>query len=226
MNHHYLLLIVINVSIPRTRSISDLGVTYSSDFSFSDHIHSTVLKANRLLGFIYRSSKSHFNLNSLKILFESLVVPILTYASVIWSPYTDKESKLLEGVYHRFLRYLCYLSGHPMDFKDHDYSFAIHQFKIPSIQNLHDYYDFLTVFKTINDITKVSRLKELFTRRTLSYNIREPRILEEYHFKSDFLHHSSIPRTIRKWNKLPSEMRSLNSVGIFKSSIKSYIYKF
>ena len=113
-----------------------------------------------------------------------------------------------------------------MGFTDHDYSSAIQRFRIPSFPHLHDYYDLLTVFKTLTGLIRAPQLKNLFITRSLTYDIRLQRNLIESQYKLDFLHHSSIPRIIRKWNMLPSDIRSLDSVGLFKKKVKTHIYNF
>ena len=162
----------------------------------------------------------------MKLLYESLVVPTLTYASVVWSPHTDLDFNLLESVHHRFLRYLCYLNGHPMHYNDHNYKHIISKYRVPSIRNLHDYHDLLVVFKIVNNIISIESLRNLFTSRSLTYGIRQPRDLEEYIFKFDFLFQSSIPRIIRKWNLISNDIKLARSVSVFKNNLKCYIFKF
>ena len=215
-----------NYSINRVHEITDLGVTYSSQFDFSSHKYNITSRSCQLLSFIHRTTRDFFNLNSFIHLYESLVVPILTYGSCIWSPYTDVNSKLLEGVHHKLIRYLCFRSGEPMNFTDHIYERAISKFKIPPIKHLHNYHDCLLVFKVKNSITNCPDLSQLFTPRESHYNVRNLREFSNPCGSQNYIHFSSIPRMRRLWNSLPSDISSSRNICSFKSKIKLYLFKF
>ncbi|CAB4007706.1 Hypothetical predicted protein, partial [Paramuricea clavata] len=50
----------------------DLGITISNDLKWNKQVHSTVLKANMMLGFIQRSASDINNIQVCKILYLSL----------------------------------------------------------------------------------------------------------------------------------------------------------
>ena len=210
----------------RVAEFSDLGILYSSSFDFTAHLISTVSKASKILGFIYRSTKFFFNFESLSLLYKSLVVPILTYGSVIWSPYTDCNNTLLESVHHKVLRYLCFKSGQPMSFSDHDYGNAIERFKLPTIKDTHRYHDCLTVFKILNGYINCTDLSILFSPRIIPHDVRPTRNLSEFHYKVDYLHASSIPRMCRTWNSVSSSIKDTAVISQFKSSLKNHLFSF
>ena len=68
--------------------VKDLGVIVSSDLTWSKHIEAIVAKANKTLGLIKRLLKDTSDLKVRKILYCTLVRPILEYACNLWSPYT------------------------------------------------------------------------------------------------------------------------------------------
>ncbi|XP_054283520.1 uncharacterized protein LOC129000582 [Macrosteles quadrilineatus] len=100
-------------SIPRVTSTKDLGVIFSSDLSFDEHINSIVSKANRLVGFISRSTKGMNNPSALKTLYCAMVRQCLEYASPIWTPYTVGGRTRLEAIQERFLRLVGVCQGYP-----------------------------------------------------------------------------------------------------------------
>ena len=73
--------------IERTYSYKYLGVTISSNLSWSEHIHAICTKAKRLLGFLYRHFYSNANTSSLLKLYISLIRPHLEYACQVWHPH-------------------------------------------------------------------------------------------------------------------------------------------
>lgn len=111
------------VDLGRATSVTDLGVTFDSRLSFSDHIINSTKAALRTLGFIVRTTKPFFYTESILPLYYSFVRSKLEYASVVWSPYYFRYLHLLEGVQRRFLKYLYFkLSGlYPPQGCSHDY---------------------------------------------------------------------------------------------------------
>ncbi|KAF0748299.1 Uncharacterized protein FWK35_00027038 [Aphis craccivora] len=76
--------------------------------------------ALRTLGFVMRLAKDFGHKSSLKVLYCSIVRPILEYGAVIWDPHTAVNARKLERVQRRFFRFASYLLG--IDSPPHDYS--------------------------------------------------------------------------------------------------------
>ena len=64
---------------------------------------------------------------TIKILYFTLVRPVLEYNSTIWNPHTQNLVYLIEKVQNKFLRYLMYKINIPTQNFDHDY---------PTVQSL------------------------------------------------------------------------------------------
>ena len=77
-------------SLQQVARISDLGITVSSDLSWSKHIQVTVAKANKTLGLIKRICRDIHDPTTRRFLYCSLVRPKMEYASNVWSPNTIK----------------------------------------------------------------------------------------------------------------------------------------
>ena len=78
--------------------MKDLGILYISDLSFSNHVCYAINKAKKKLGFIIRSTSDFTRPSSVISLFKSLVSPILSYSTQIWSQSTQNEQYELERV--------------------------------------------------------------------------------------------------------------------------------
>ena len=109
----------------------------------------TCSKALNLLVFTYRNSKSFSSASSLIALYKSLVLPVLTYTSIIWTPYTVDSINKLEAIQHRLLRHLAYRFHVPMNRFDRDFSSVSKYFHIRTIKSAHDQYDTVFVFKLL-----------------------------------------------------------------------------
>lgn len=89
--------------LERVSQQRDLGVVFDPNLSFSSHIASKIEGAQRVAGFISRNTKK-FKIEVSLHLFDSLVVPILEYASIIWSPQYNVWVTLIERVQRKFLK--------------------------------------------------------------------------------------------------------------------------
>ena len=80
-------------------SFKYLGITLTSNLSWSTHINETCSKAKKMLGHIYR--QFYYNTFSLLIkLYLTLILPILMYSSSVWDPYSILNINKLEKVQH------------------------------------------------------------------------------------------------------------------------------
>ena len=87
-----------------------LGCLITSDLRLTNHINSICGKANKTLGF----QRRNLNIGSTTTkqnAYNSLVRPIVEYASTVWDPYTQKDIRTLEMVQRRGARYVCNKHG-------------------------------------------------------------------------------------------------------------------
>lgn len=129
--------------LERVSEIKDLGVIFDSNLNFISHINYISLKSSKLLSFITRQSIDFKNPSTFRILYLTLVRPILLYASPIWTPRYCTHSKKIESIQHRFLRIIAYKMGCPLDRFDHNYSEIALKVNICSLESLRIYYDIL-----------------------------------------------------------------------------------
>lgn len=81
----------------------DLGVLLDMKLSFIDHISMMIGKARAVLGFVKRWAREFIDPYITRLLYISLVRPILEYASIIWNPYYRCHSDSIESVQKQFL---------------------------------------------------------------------------------------------------------------------------
>ena len=122
------------------QSYKYLGVVVSSDLSWSSHIQLVCMKANKILGLIYRNFAKYTSDSSV-ILNKALVRPHLEYAAQVWSPYMVKDIELLEKV-QRFAR-IC-SRNYNLSYEE-----LLDLYKIPSLQNRHSFLSLCTFYNII-----------------------------------------------------------------------------
>ena len=148
--------------------MKDLGVFFSSDFTFDYHIKNMVRKGLNLSAWILRTFKTRTTF-TMKILLKTLLIPILEYASIIWSPHKQHLINLIESVQRNFTRRFSEfqeideITGLPTC--NTDYHQRLKTLKIYSLQRRRERYMILFLYKIIIgtypnpgfDLTSVTR---------------------------------------------------------------------
>ena len=78
-------------------SIKDLGVIIQNDLQYNQHIVQLVAKANKVSEWAQRTIRSRDTL-SMKIILKQVIIVVLDYASIIWSPIAIYHFDLLQNV--------------------------------------------------------------------------------------------------------------------------------
>ena len=103
LNFHTLSMVM--QGVPRNNTVRDLGVIFSSNLSWSDHINAIVHKGYSTLHLLCRAFPSTTPVKAKKLLFTSSILPKLTYCSPIWRPYLIKDIVMLERIQKRATKY-------------------------------------------------------------------------------------------------------------------------
>ena len=106
--HTYL---VNSFPLQRVAEVRDLGIVLDSKLTFSAHITSSITKANRALGQLFRSFQTglpgqKLDRKALLAAYYANVRSILEYGSVVWSGAARTHLKRLERAQHKFLMWL------------------------------------------------------------------------------------------------------------------------
>ena len=208
-----------NVSHPQ---VKDLGVIVSSDLTWSKHIEAIVAKANKTLGLIKRLLKDTSDLKVRKILYCTLVRPILEYASNLWSPYTAKHRKLIENVQRRATKFIL---NYP---KDLNYADRLIKIKMLPLEFRRDISDLCLVFKSRNGAitTDVNNFINTYKPGYKSRNYDENNYNLILKHRQDYFRNSFFIRSVELWNSLPSHVKSSSTFSSFKGHLhKLYLAK-
>ena len=104
-------LLVNNTVLHMAKEFKYLGVTFSSDASWTPHINTICLKSRKLVGMLFRKFYCHTDSHSLLKLYLSTVRPHLEYASSVWDPYLKKNIEAIEHV-QKFALKVCLKDWH------------------------------------------------------------------------------------------------------------------
>ena len=131
--------------LEHVQSSKYLGLTISSDLSWSAHIISTCSKARKLIGLLYRRFYSNTTSESLLELYRVIVRPHLEYAATVWDPHKLKDVKSLEDT-QKFALRMCLKEW------SCDYQEVLELSSFPTLQNRRCYQKLTTLFKIVNHL--------------------------------------------------------------------------
>ena len=202
-------------------SEKDVGVTFSKDLKFNQHISNIIKKSNQLTGLIKRSF-TYTDKHMLLKLYKSIVRPHLEYANVIWHPFYKNQLEALEKVQRRYTKFIPGLS-------EKSYYERLVELKLPSIKYRQLRGDLIQTFKIIHNIDNLncSDFFDFNVNKTRNSNLKLQKEYAKTNSRKNFL---SL-RIFDAWNALSETTRTVDTVLKFKICIdrelkdSMYIYE-
>ena len=222
-------------SITKKESLMDLGITFDQDARFKTHILNITAKGHRMAAWATRVFTTRATDTMLTIL-KSLIVRLMEYACIIWSPADSYHIDLLERVQRRFTSkmaiFLSYDDSLDMPICTVHYHERLKQLKIYSLERRRDRYSILYLYKIIlgmvpNPGLSISHNPRTGTQVKPKYNSKRsvPRSTQTTRNASFFV------RAPIMYNNLPLELRNhaqsaeptKESVNTFKSLLDKHL---
>ena len=85
------------------------------------------------------------------------------YGSVVWNNINLGQSKKIESIRRKFLRYASGRIGYPMDFRDHDFQFTSRRFKVCTLISARKCNDLIFLYKLFNSNFLCDELIEFYS---------------------------------------------------------------
>ena len=191
-------------------SEKDLGVIFDKNLYFDEHIYTTVNKANKLIGIIYRSF-SYLNVTMLITLYKTLIRPILEYGNCIWSPLFKRQSIILEKVQRRATRLLMELQGL-------SYADRLLFLKLPTLKYRRTRGDLIQLYKIVHGLDNVD-YNSFFRYSQIDFTRGDRYKIYVSGTSTSLRHNYFVSRTVSIWNKLKFETKDSKTINSFKKSI-------
>lgn len=206
-------------------SMRDLGVIFSSDLSFDRHISHITTSAFKKLGFINRSCKLFSDVQTLKLLYCSLVRPQLEFASIIWSPFYSNRSALLEKIQHCFLRRISYKLGKPMSILDHDYDHVMKEINFLTLKDRRVLLDLVFISKIVNGSIDCSELLERIGLHVPGRTLRSNQLFSLEAHRTSYGMHKPLNRLCSLANDFAAhiDLFNMNPNAIKRALIRCFI---
>lgn len=192
-----------------TEHEKDVGVIFSPNLKFDEHINTIINKANQLIGLIKRSF-THIDQNFLIKLYKSIVRPHLEYANVIWHPMYKRQLKLIEKVQRRFTKII-------PNFKDLTYNERLKRLRLPSIKYRQIRADLIQTYKIIHRIDNLtcSDFFNFSNNQTRNSKLKLFKEQATTNVRRNFLTN----RVNNYWNSLSELTRDASNINEFKNGI-------
>ena len=204
-------IIMMNQQIQDVQFHKHLGVYFSSDCSWHQHIDYIKQKAWTRLN-IMRKLKFDLDRKSLETIYISFIRPILEYADIIWDNCSQQEKQELEKIQTEAARV------------------ATGATKLVSIQKLYEEvcwerletrrwkHKLVLFHKMYHNITPqyLSSLVPPLVQNVSRYNLRNADNLQTIHSRTTQYCNSFLPSVVRDWNSLPYADRNVDSTDSFK----------
>lgn len=203
-----------NTNVARQNIVKDLGVLLDSKLSFTDHYDCIISKANKAMGFIFRTIKPLRNPSSILTLFFALVRSIVEYCSVIWSPFYKTHIDRIEAIQRRFLRYLSAKFG--LRRKLSNYEARLEHFKVSTLQSRRNVASLSTLYKIINSVWDAEDLLGHFSFNTVGSK-RTQKLFSIPLCRNNVSHNNPVFQMCRTYNSICKEL------DIFSLSHSSYL---
>ena len=202
---------MMGVNLEEKSEITYLGINIQSNLSWNSQTQHAVSKASRILNFIMRNFHPASKTVKEK-LYTTLVRPHLEYGSVAWSPHLSKNIAAIEKVQRRAARFVC------GDFsKRSSVSKMLADLKWSSLEERRESNQLTYLYKIINNVVFINPpvLKPKISRLRRGNSVQ----FDEITAKTDTYLQSFLPKTVRKWNKLPQEIVSAPNHNQFRAKI-------
>lgn len=206
----------INIDIDGNRvshyqNIKLLGVRIDSQLTFNVHISEICKKASQRVGVMIRLRNLIPTTAKLQ-LYKAAVLPYLTYCSTVWHFCRGSDARKVEHVQERGLRAV---------FRDWNanYRQLLEWAKLPTLVNRR-LQDIATIMYKVKFKLAPSYIQDLFSANHTVYNLRVKEFTIPRFNSINYGRHSLRYLGPVLWAKLPSRIRTLNSLAGFKRAVR------
>ena len=190
-----------------------LGIIIDQHLTWNEHISYITTKANKVKCFLQRNLKP-CPTTVKTICYKSLIRSILDYASIIWSPHTQKNIQAVESVQRRSARFVTNTYSPYASVTN-----LLTNLGWKPLSDRRNELRLLMFYKVVHHLVDINA-DNLLLPQSSTHTTRghDKRFLQQSTRVNAYLH-SFFPNTIKLWNSLPHEVVHLTHFTDFKDSI-------
>ena len=201
--------------------VRDLGVTMSSDGSFSEHIRKICQSARNMCAWICRT----FSDRSQELMlttWKSLILPIVDYCSQLWCPLKKGDIQMIEQIQKSFTR--------KISIGKRDYWERLRHLRIYSLERRRERYRIIYVWKILENMvpnltTEQNQIKSCSTPRHGRRCIVPPLSRSSSSRVKSLREGTLCVNGAQLFNILPEQLRNLTNVelSVFKGKLDEFL---
>ena len=207
---------ICNHAVEQVREEKDLGVVVDEELKFRKQAADAVTKANRVLGTIRRSF-ANLDIQTIPLLYKTLVRPLLEYGNAIWGPHNKEDQRMVERVQRRATKLVAEIRELP-------YAERLEALKLPSLQYRRRRGDVLLMYQVANGLLGLS-WDDFFEQPTTRTTRGHPLKVAKPHAQTRARRNHWSIRTINDWNTLPASIITARTLNEFKNGLDKYWYR-
>jgi len=211
-----------NTIIEQVRATKYLGLFPDSSLTWTEHVSKLCSKLAPKVG-ILRRLRHVISTDCLKMIYQSTVQSLIDYCITVWGFSSNRNLDLVQRLQNRAARII--LGNYSREVRGIDLVKDLGWF---NVRQRRDYFTGILVYKALNGLS-TEYMSDLFTyvrdvnlcnTRSASDNTLTIPKVNKHVFSQSI--QVSGPRT---WNRVPSEVRTSNSLCSFKTSLSNYLLK-
>ena len=204
-----------STSLERVDTIRDLGVLIDSKLTFLPHIENCCSKALQILGFIKRNTNDFKNINAIKLLYVTLVRPILENCSVVWNPQCVTYLDKINRVQKRFLRYIAFKMRIPTT--NLDYCLLEKKLNLQNINKRLTNNDIVFCYKIIHNLVDCPGLLDKIQFHVPSRTLRVANTFQVPFHRTSYGQNSPITRMMRSADSFDGDLFNISLLSLKQS---------
>ena len=192
-----------------------LGIMIDDKLNFNVHVKGICLKMSRSCGVVFKLSQ-FLPGRILKMLYNSIVLPCLVYCIEIWGSTSNVNMRRISRLQDRVVKLL----------GDGDLVATYKENNILPVNSLYKYFTLIKFYQQYilkrnenlnSNFVALEPIHEYPTRFSESLCLNTPNI------NRSKIYYSFLYRGVTFWNELPSHLRTITSLPVFKKNIKKYL---
>jgi len=197
----------------------DLGLLTNDHLSWNSHVDAITNKANRILGMLRRTCRGWKDIETLMVLYCTLVRSQVEYGSVVWSPHTARNIDKLERIQRRGTKFI-------LRKRNFTYDERLKCLNLLSLEKRRYLFDVTFLYKALSGYLNVDVFPFLnFYSQDDAHRFRH---VDDYSLKTNFARTTTFKNTyfnriVEMWNSIPLGIRLSPSCAVFKSGMKKFL---
>ena len=207
-------LIMSGTPLEEVQSHKHLGLTFSKDLDWREHIENLVTKTNQTLGVI-NALKFKLDRNTLEKLYYAFIRSKLEYGNIVWDDCSQELIDLLEQVQYRASKIV---SG-AIHRTSHD--FVYNELGWETLEQRRKKQRLKVFYKAVNKEAPLYLQQIIPNRRNVNrYQLRNAEFnYEKVRCRTASYQNTFLPKTVNDWNKLDNQTKQSSSFEVFSKCL-------